>query len=57
MAQADRVFTPPIRTSASDQPTLPPRAPTPQERADELLRRWRLARAAGVPPALRLEDR
>jgi hypothetical protein len=57
MTQADRVFTPPIRTSASDQPTLPPRIPTPQERADELLQRWRLARAAGIPAALRLEDR
>jgi hypothetical protein len=32
-----------------------PRPPTPQERADELLQRWRLARAAGVPAHLRLE--
>ena len=34
-----------------------PRVPTPQERADELLQRWRLARAAGIPPHSRLEDR
>jgi hypothetical protein len=30
---------------------FPPRVPTSQERADELLRRWRLARVAGVPAA------
>jgi hypothetical protein len=35
------------------------RPPTPQERADELLQRWRLARTAGIPAADRLdrEDR
>jgi hypothetical protein len=38
---------------------FPPRPPTPQERADELLMRWRLARAAGIPTDRRLdrEDR
>ena len=46
MAQADSVYiTPPTNTSAIDHPMmLPPRVPTPQERADELLQRWRLAR-------------
>jgi hypothetical protein len=60
MAQADRVYiTPPLSTSASDQPTFPPRIPTSQERGDELLQRWRLARAACVPAERRLdrEDR
>lgn len=33
-----------------------PRAPSPQERADDLLMRWRLARAAGVPAAKRLDQ-
>jgi len=52
MTQADSVHsTPPINTSAIDYP--PPRIPTSQERADELLRRWRLARVAGVPAAVR----
>jgi hypothetical protein len=30
---------------------LPPRPPTPQERADELLMRWRLGRSLGLPPS------
>jgi hypothetical protein len=29
--------------------------PTPQERADELLMQWRLARAAGIPAERRLD--
>jgi hypothetical protein len=45
---------------AENQPTsdcliLPPRLPTPQEAADDLLRRWRLGRSLGLPPALRLD--
>jgi hypothetical protein len=28
---------------------------TPQERADELLMRWRLGRSLGLPPTLRLD--
>jgi hypothetical protein len=53
MTHADSVYiTPPTNTSAINHPLMfPPRAPTSQERADELLRRWRLARAAGVPAA------
>ena len=44
--------------STEDRPAFPqPRSLTPKERADELLMRWRLARAAGIPAALRLEDR
>ncbi len=47
-------------TKAKTDPSTPapaaPRVPTPQERADELLRRWRLARVAGIPPQSRLED-
>ena len=35
----------------------PPRPLTPQQRADALLQRWRMERAAGIPPHLRLEDR
>jgi hypothetical protein len=35
--------------------TSAPRPPTPQERADELLQRWRLARTAGIPADRRLE--
>ena len=31
------------------------RAPTPQERGDELLMQWRLARAAGIPATNRLD--
>jgi hypothetical protein len=31
------------------------RPPTPQERADAMLTRWRLARAAGIPADLRLD--
>jgi hypothetical protein len=47
MTQADSVHsTPPTNTSA-------PRPPTSQERADDLLRRYRLARVAGVPAAAR----
>jgi hypothetical protein len=57
MAQATSVLsTPPINTSAidiADPPAFPPRLPTSQERADELLMRWRLARVAGVPAAYR----
>jgi hypothetical protein len=53
MARADRVHsTPPLSTSV---PERPPRSPTPQERADDLLMRWRLARAAGIPADRRLE--
>jgi hypothetical protein len=37
---------PPLRTSVPERPRRPP---TSQERADELLMRWRLARAAGIP--------
>jgi hypothetical protein len=52
MAQATACHsTPPTPASAIDHP--PPRVPTSQERADELLRRWRLARVAGVPAAVR----
>jgi hypothetical protein len=53
MAQAARMLSmPPLNTSAIDHPMMfPPRVPTSQERADELLRRWRLARIAGVPAA------
>ncbi len=50
MAQADS-------ESTEDRPAFPPRVPTPQERADELLQRWRLARAAGIPTDRRLEER
>ena len=62
MTQADSVHsTPPTNLSLTDprRPASPPRAPTPQERADELLMRWRLARAAGIPAERRLdrEDR
>jgi hypothetical protein len=32
------------------------RVPTSQERADELLMRWRLERAAGIPAERRLEE-
>ncbi len=53
MTQADSVHsTPPINTSATEGP---PRPPTSQERADDLLQRWRLARAAGIPANRRLE--
>ena len=67
MTQADSVLsTPPTNTSANNPPDEPdrpqnrtvaaPRAtPSPQERADELLMRWRLARAAGIPAADRLD--
>jgi hypothetical protein len=49
MAQADSVHsTPPINTSA-------PRLPTSQERAGDQLRRWRLARAAGIVADRRLD--
>jgi hypothetical protein len=52
MTRAARVLsTPPLNTPIPD----PPRPPTPQERADELLMRWRLARAAGVPADRRLD--
>jgi hypothetical protein len=37
--------------------TPAPRLPTtPQERADDLLQRWRLARVAGIPANRRLEE-
>jgi hypothetical protein len=53
MTRADRVHsTPPLSTSV---PERPPRSPTSQERADDLLIRWRLARAAGVPADRRLD--
>jgi hypothetical protein len=53
MARADRVHsTPPPRTSL---PERPPRSPTSPQRADELLMRWRLARAAGTPADRRLD--
>lgn len=58
MAQADRMLSmPPINTPIIDHPA--PRMPTSQERADELLMRWRLARVAGIPTDRRLdrEDR
>ena len=66
MARADRVHsTPPTNTPIADDPvhpatetfrtSFPPRAPTPQESADNLLMRWRLARAAGIPANRRLE--
>jgi hypothetical protein len=66
MTQADRVHsTPPINTPIADdpvhaatetyRPAFPPRAPTPQERGDELLMQWRLARAAGIPATNRLD--
>jgi hypothetical protein len=53
MTQADSVHSTPRATAPA------PRPPTPQEGADELLMRWRLARAAGVPAERRLdrEDR
>src|SRR5450755_4372320 len=52
MTQADSVLSmPPLNTPIIDHPA--PRMPTSQERADELLRRWRLARVAGVPAAVR----
>jgi hypothetical protein len=41
----------------STHSTPAPRLPTPQERADELLQRWRLARVAGIPANRRLEER
>jgi hypothetical protein len=54
MAQADRVHsTPRPRTSPPDRPA--PWLLTSQERADELLMRWRLARAAGIPAHRRLD--
>ena len=55
MDQADRVHsTPPTNSSVRNQP--PPRLPTSQERADELLMRWRLARAAGIPADRRFDQ-
>ena len=49
MTRADSVLsTPPLNTSA-------PRPPTLQERANELLQRWRLARTAAVPADRRLD--
>jgi hypothetical protein len=52
MTQATRVHSmPPLSTSV---PERPPRLPTSQERAGELLMRWRLARAAGIPADRRL---
>ena len=41
----------------TEERALPPRPPTSQERGDDLLRLWRLRRAAGVPADKRLEDR
>jgi hypothetical protein len=56
MTQAKRVHsTPPLNTPIPDP--IPPRPLTPQELATELLMRWRLARAAGIPVDKRLEDR
>jgi hypothetical protein len=53
MTQADCVHsTPPTSTPTIPKP-IPPRDPASQERADELLRRYRLARVAGVPAAAR----
>ena len=50
MAKADRVHsTPPLNTPI-------PRPPTSQERGDELLMCWRLARAAGIPTDRRLDQ-
>jgi hypothetical protein len=48
-----RDSTPPLSTPIPDRP---PRPPTSQERADELLMRWRLARLAGVPADRRLDS-
>jgi hypothetical protein len=45
MAEADLTLT----------TTTPYRPPTSQERADELLMRWRLEKAAGVPVDRRLD--
>jgi hypothetical protein len=44
------------RANPDNSITTPPQPPTSQERGDELLMRWRLARAAGVPADLRLKD-
>ena len=55
MAKATRVHsTPPPNTPIADHPN-PPRPLTSQERGDQLLMRWRLARAAGIPADRRLE--
>jgi len=65
MTRAESVHsTPPTNAPIADdpvhaatetyRPALPPRVPTAQERADGLLRRWRLARAAGIPADRRL---
>jgi hypothetical protein len=44
------------RANPDNSMTTPPQPPTSQERGDELLMRWRLARAAGVPAELRFDD-
>jgi len=46
MTEADR----------DNSPDVPPFPLIPQQEADELLRRWRLERAAGIPPAKRLQE-
>ena len=52
MTEATRLYSrPPTNTSAID---APPRPPTSQERGDNLLMRWRLERAAGIPADRRL---
>jgi hypothetical protein len=48
MAQADA-------DSIGKNVTFPLRLPASQERGDLLLQRWRLARAQGLPPHLRLD--
>jgi hypothetical protein len=49
MAQADA-------DSIGELVTFPLHLPTPQERADELLMRWRLGRSLGLPPTLKLDS-
>ena len=44
------------RTDLGIPITPAPRAPSPQQQADVLLMRWRLARAAGIPAARRLDQ-
>jgi hypothetical protein len=49
MIKADCVHsTPRTNTPIADHPN-PPRPLTSQERSDQLVMRWRLARAAGIP--------
>ena len=43
-----------VRTDSIGE-NFPLRLPSPQERADALLMRWRLGRSLGLPPYLRLD--